>query len=253
MTKPPYNTALITGASSGLGRGLALWFAARGVKVFGAARREDQLASLGEEIASAGGAFEAIRMDVARARETVAQIQALDERVGGLDLIVANAGVAIDTRAKKLKWDDVERIIEVNVLGAAATLSAVLPQMIERGRGHLVGVSSMAAFRGLPRVSAYSASKAFLTTFCEGIRVDVQGTGVRVTAIHPGYVKSELTSRNKFKMPFLQETDAAVEKMGNAILRGAAEYAFPWQLSSALTVAKFMPPAVWNAAAKKLR
>jgi short-subunit dehydrogenase len=125
--------------------------------------------------------------------------------------------------------------------------------MVERDRGHLVGVSSLAAWRGLPRSAAYSASKAFLATFLEGLRVDLQRTGVKVTSIHPGFVKSEMTEKNKHPMPFLLETAEAVDLMGRAIARQNAEFAFPWQLSSAMRLAKVMPNAVWNATAKKLR
>lgn len=256
MEQLPYKTALITGASSGLGRGLTRWFSSRGVKVYAAARREQELKSLADECkdacATSGGAVEPLRLDVANTQETLARIRELDAQVGGLDLIIANAGVGIDTPAKKLDWDGVQKTIDVNVSGAAATLTAVLPQMVERNRGHIVGVSSLAAYRGLPGTSAYSASKAFVYILLEGLRVDLQSTNVRVTSIHPGFVKSEMTAKNKFPMPFLLETDDAVDRMGRAIVRGDSEYAFPWQMSGLMKVAKAMPNGMWNAAARKM-
>jgi NADP-dependent 3-hydroxy acid dehydrogenase YdfG len=246
-------TAVITGASSGLGRGLAEWFADRGVKVWAAARRKDALETLREACAARGGQLVPLRLDVADARNTLRTLERVDEESGGVDLVVANAGVAGITDARKLAWPDVERIIGINVTGAAATLSALLPRMVARGRGHLVGVSSLAAWRGLPRSAAYSASKAFLATFLEGLRVDLAQTGVKVTSIHPGFVKSEMTRKNKHPMPFLLETDEAVALMGRAIVRQDAEFAFPWQLSSMMRLAKVLPNGLWNVAARRMR
>lgn len=248
-----YRTALVTGASSGLGRGLALWFAKRGVKVYAAARRTPQLASLADEALRAGGEVVAVELDVARTQQTLARIRELDAACGGLDLVVANAGVGEPTPGRKLDWEVVQRTIDVNITGAAATLSAVLPQMVARGRGHLVGVSSLAAYRGLPGNAAYSGSKAFLATFCESLRVDLQGTGVRVTSLHPGFVKSEMTAKNRDPMPFLLETEAGVEHMGQAILRGAGEYGFPWQMRNAVRVLKVLPNGLFDRLGRRVK
>lgn len=248
-----YENALITGASSGIGRGLAAWFARRGTRVYACGRREAELASLRDEVTRAGGKLEVVVMDVSRARETIDQIQKIDEACGGLDLVVANAGIGTATPAKKMQWEVVEQMIGVNVTGAAATLCAVLPKMVERNRGHLVGVSSIAAYRGVSLMAAYSASKAYLATFCESLRVDLARTNVAVSAIHPGYVKSEMTANNTFKMPFLMETDAAVEGIGRAILREAREFVIPWQWRPAMMALRMVPNAAWDKLARKLR
>jgi short-subunit dehydrogenase len=246
-----YRHALITGASSGIGRSLALRFARKGVKVFAAARRTESLESLARE--AGDGQIEPVRMDVSDAKRTRAQIQELDERCGGLDLVVANAGVGIETYGKRLNWDDVEQTIAINVTGAAATLTAALPQMVERNRGHLVGIASLAAFRGLPRMGAYCASKAFLSTFMESLRVDLGRTAVKVSCIYPGYVKSEMTSKNKFKMPFLLETEEAVAKIGKAIERAAPTFVFPWPMALAMKSIATLPPSIFDVAAQRLR
>lgn len=253
MAESKYGTALVTGASSGLGRGLALWFAKRGTRVFAAARRREHLESLAEEARAAGGTLEPVQMDVAQLDETMERIQRLDADCGGLDLLVANAGVGLDTNGRRFQWERAKKVLEVNVMGTAATLSAVLPQMVERKRGHLVGVSSLAAFRGLPKNAAYSGSKAFLTTFMESLRVDLRGTGVRVTCIHPGFVKSDMTAPNKHPMPFLLETQDAVERMARAIMRGVPVYRFPWQMSAVMKVVTALPDPIFDRLGRRVR
>ena len=248
-----YRTALVTGASSGLGRGLALWFARKGVRVYAAARRSEQLEALAAEARAAGGSVEPVVLDVARADEVLRRVRALDAACGGLDLVVANAGVGEATPARGLEWEKVQRTIDVNVTGAAATLCAALPQMLERGRGHLVAVASLAGYRGLPGNAAYSASKAFLTTFTESLRVDLQGSGVRVTCLHPGFVKSEMTAKNRHPMPFLLETEAGVAHMARAIEAGRREYAFPFPMRHALRLVKVLPNGLFDAIGRRVK
>ncbi|MFZ5470962.1 MAG: SDR family NAD(P)-dependent oxidoreductase [Myxococcota bacterium] len=244
-----YRSALVTGASSGLGRGLSAWFARRGVRVYAAARRAAQLEALKAEVRD--GIIEPVVLDVTNAEATWARVRALDGSCGGLDLVIANAGVGSVTPATHLQWNEVKHTIDVNVTGAAATLVAALPGMLERGRGHLVGISSFAAFRGLPRMAAYSASKAFLAVFLESLRVDLRGTGVRVTSIHPGYVKTELTAGSKAKLPFLLEAEDAVERMGKAIVRLRPQYVFPWPLAVAARPLKVMPNVLYDPLIRK--
>jgi short-subunit dehydrogenase len=252
MNEMSYRTALVTGASSGLGRGLALWLGKRGVKVYAAARRRTHLEALAQEARAAGAHVEPVELDVSLADATLERIRALDDACGGLDLVVANAGLGGQTNARDFPWEHARKVIDVNVTGAAATLSAVLPRMVERNRGHLVGVSSLASCRGLPQNAAYSASKAFLNTFLESLRVDLQGTQVRVTCIKPGFVKTEMTANIQHTMPFLLEADAAVELMGQAILRADAEYGFPWPMARAVDMAKWVPNLLFDAVASKV-
>lgn len=253
MAEMSYRTALVTGASSGLGRGLALWFARRGIKVYAAARRRDNLEALANEARAASAHIEPVELDVADADNTLARIGELDTACGGLDLVIANAGCGQETNGRRIKWEPVKQVIDVNVTGAAATLTAVLPRMVERKRGHVVGVASLAAFRGLPRNAAYSASKAFLHVFMESLRVDLKGTGVHVTCLYPGFVRTEMTARNKAPMPFLLEVEEAVELMAKAIVRGEAQYAFPWQMAGIMGLVKRLPNALFDAAARKAR
>jgi len=236
-------SVFITGASSGLGHGLALWFARRGARVFAAARRVDRLQALAADSGRGPGSIEPVAVDVGdTAAIRKALLRADDAVQGGLDLVIANAGVGGNTNPRREEtWALVERMLQVNVVGAAATLSALAPRMVERKRGHLVGMSSIAAWVVAPRSGTYTATKAFLEVYCEGLRLDLRGTGVAVTSIHPGFVKSEMTAQNKAPMPMLLETEDAVERMGRAILRRPARFAFPWAMAMAARTAQLLP------------
>jgi short-subunit dehydrogenase len=245
-----YANALVTGASSGIGRGLAAWLAKRGVRVYAAARRLENLQALKAE---AGEKIVPLKLDCSDGDATEAAVRKLDAECGGLDLVVANAGVAEESRPKHLDWRRIRNMLEVNVIGSTATICGAVPGMVERKRGHLVGISSMAAFGAMPRIGAYCASKSYLMTFLQGMRLDLKWHGVRVSCIHPGYVKSEMTADFKKPPPFLMETDAAVEQIGAAIWRGAESYAFPWQMSLGLRTLASLPRPLYEAAARKMR
>jgi short-subunit dehydrogenase len=249
----PHRAALVTGASSGLGAGLARRLALRGTRVYAAARRRDRLEALAAEIGPGPGAIVPVVLDVADTAAVVDAVRRLDEESGGLDLIVANAGLGTTRHASKLTWErDVEPVLRTNVLGACATLTAALPGMVARGRGHLVGVSSLAAARGLPTSAAYSASKAALTIFLEGLRVDLARTGVRVTAIHPGFVRTEMTAQNRFPMPFLMELEPALDAILEGIDRGRRDVSFPWPLAAATRLSRFVPDAAFDRLAGRM-
>jgi short-subunit dehydrogenase len=251
MSNGPWKTALLTGASSGLGRGLAKWLAQRDVKVYAAARRLDQLESLKAE---AGSNIVPMKLDVSDADATFAAVQKLDADCGGLDLVIANAGVGEETRPKKVSWESTSRMLQVNVNGATATLFGALPAMVQRGRGQLVGIASLASFVPLPANAVYCATKSYIEMLLDGLRLDVERYGLTVTAIHPGFVKSEMTAKNKpGSMPFILETDDAVERIGRAMLRKAKSYAFPWQLTSLISTAQAMPRPIQTAVLRKLR
>ena len=159
----------------------------------------------------------------------VERIQALDAEQGGLDLIIANAGLGDPTPAHLATWDMLERLIDVNVSGLAATLTAVLPQMVKRGHGHVVGISSVASYMGLGAYSGYSASKAFVSTFMQSLQIDLYGTGVKALCVEPGFVTSEMQSRleGKAPMPFVVPTAKAADLIGRAVLNGSRRLAFP--------------------------
>ncbi len=242
-----FRTALITGASSGLGRGLALALARRGTKVYAAARRKTELDSLAQE---AGGNIEPMILDVSHADATHDAVAALDQR-DPLDLVIANAGIGANTPGTNLDWKVLKSLLEVNLIGAAATLAGALPGMVKRDRGHIAGVASLAPCIGLPGQAGYSGSKAGLSTLLESLRVDLYGTGVAVTTICPGFVKTPLTAKNKFPMPFILELDHAVRLILSSLDAREAMCAFPLPLVAVMKALPFLPRPVYQFMASK--
>jgi short-subunit dehydrogenase len=239
-----YATALITGASSGIGRALALTLAHEGTKVFAAARRRNELESLVDEITRAGGRAEALVLDVADADATYDAVSKLDAREP-LELVVANAGVGKSTPAKRAPWSDVRQVLSVNVMGAVATLMGALPGMVARNRGHLVGIASLAGFRGLPKFNAYSSSKAALITFLESTRIDLHKTEIAVTTVCPGFVRTDFTANIKSSTRQVELPDA-VRIIRNALRGRAAVCTFPRGAAAAMTAVSLLPDSVYD-------
>ncbi len=236
-------TAVITGASSGIGRALAVALARQGARVGAIARRADLLAALADEVRAAGGTIEIAAADVADRAALTAAIHGLERILGPTDRLIANAGMSGHTGAAEMNVPIVEEILRVNFLGVVYAIEAVLPGMIARGRGHLVGISSMAAFKGLPGAAAYCASKAALNGYLEGLRIELRAHGVAVTAVCPGFVRTAIVANNP-PMPFLLEPDAAARRILRALRRRPAVYAFPWQMVLLMRLARWLPDRV---------
>ena len=237
---------MITGASSGIGRGLALELARRGARVGLVARRADLLNEIVAEVEGRGAqalALPASVEDAAAMREAAEQMR---RKFGPIDVMIANAGIGTTTDAAELDAGEVARIFGVNVIGAASSVAAVVPQMVQRGRGQIVAISSLAAYRGLPKSASYGASKAAVSAFFESLRLDLQPRGIDVTIIHPGFIKTPLTAGRHAQMPFLMELDDAVAKIVTAIEKRKKSYAFPWQLASIVRAGMIMPNFMYD-------
>lgn len=250
MSREDVTAALITGGSSGIGAALTKALVARGAKVAICGRRAEALEQTRAELGESVIVFKADMEDPAQAEGVVKDAHAA---LGHLDLVIANAGGAIPKKATKLRPEHIRSTLTVNVLGACTTLTAAIPFMMERGSGHLVGISSLAGSRGLPTSAAYSASKAALSTFLESLRVDLLGTGIRVTDIRPGFIRTPSSEKNKFKMPFLLEADDAAERILKAIEHNRSVYAFPWQTALAVRTLSAMPNWLYDALSSKLK
>lgn len=237
---------LITGASSGIGRGLATELGKRGAKLGLVARRGEVLAELVNEILRGGGHAIALPADVKDAASIRQAALKLREEYGPIDLLVANAGIGATTDPAKLDAAEVAGVINVNVIGASNSVAAVVPEMVERGQGQLVVISSLAAYRGLPKSAAYCASKAAVSAFFESLRLDLQPKGIDVTIIHPGFIKTQLTAGRHAQMPFLMELDDAVATIVRVIEKRKKSYAFPWQLASIVRAGLIMPNFMYD-------
>ena len=240
---------LITGASSGIGAALARRLAAGGMEVVIAARRAEALAELAESIAAAGGKARVEVLDVSDPERSEARVLELDAELG-FDLVVANAGIGGSKWSGKLTWADCKPVIDVNVCGAVATLTGAIPGMVARGRGHLVGVSSVAQYRGLPKSATYCASKAFLSTFLETLRIDLHASGIKVTDVRPGFVETPMTS-NMGKLPFLVEVEDAAKIIAKAIDRNKKVVVFPAPMAALGHMLDVMPAAIYEPVVRK--
>jgi short-subunit dehydrogenase len=217
-------TAVVTGASSGIGRALAKALAAQGARVGVTARRAGLLDELAGEIRAAGGVVDTAPADVADRPALLAAVRALEARLG----------------AEEMNVPAVEDILRVNFLGVVYAVEAVLPGMLARGRGHVVGVSSLAAFKGLPGAAAYCASKAAVNAYLEGLRIELRPKGVAVTAVCPGFVNTPIVANNP-NMPFLMEPDEAARRILRGLRRRPGVLAFPWPLAVLMRLARWVP------------
>ncbi|HEV3385897.1 MAG TPA: SDR family NAD(P)-dependent oxidoreductase [Gemmata sp.] len=238
--------ALVTGASSGIGWELAKQLVEKGCKVGLVARREAPLRELQSIIASNGSQATIAVADVGHREQVEGALQTIRQQLGPIDLIVANAGVGKPTLLSPVNMTDVEEMIRINVMGVIYTLSAALPEMLARKSGHLVAISSLAGYRALPGESAYCASKAAVNAYLDGLRIHLRGTGVQVTTVCPGFVKTPMTAMNTFHMPGLLEADAAARRIIRAIESGTKVYNFPWRLHLMVKLSRWLPDRMMN-------
>jgi short-subunit dehydrogenase len=233
--------ALVTGASSGIGKALSLRLAREGCRVGLVARRRELLDEIAGQIRSAGGVATVAPANVAVRDEVQVAAKAIGETLGPVDLLVANAGVGTPTLLDPLNTPDVERMFQVNVMGVIYCIEAVLPEMLKRKQGHILAVSSIAAFKGLPGESAYCATKAAINTYLEGLRIQLREQNIAVTVACPGFVKTPMTDVNQFRMPFLIDADRAADYLVYAIRKRKKIYRFPRGMSWLMRITNLLP------------
>jgi short-subunit dehydrogenase len=233
--------AVITGASSGIGWAMAKELSSQGCKVGLLARRKDRLDALAAEILATGGTAAAIPANVTDRHETVQAIHSLRDQLGPVDLLIANSGVGLPTQLEPLNVDQVENMFMVNTLGVVYAIEAVLPEMLQRGKGHLAAVSSLAAYKGLPGESGYCASKAAVNTYMEGLRIQLRKRGISVTTICPGFIKTPMTDVNMFRMPWLMNADRAARLIVSALARKKKVYNFPLGTTLLMKFTRWLP------------
>lgn len=229
----------ISGASSGIGFELARQYLQEGAIVGGLARRIERLRILEENWPGNAIIYSA---DVRDTRAMQAAAHDFISRYGCPDIVFANAGVSIGNLTQYADdIDTVQVVFDTNVLGLVRTFQPFLPEMKTANQGRLVGIASIAGFRGLPGASAYSASKAAVISYMESMRTELHGTGISVSTICPGYIDTPMTAHNPYPMPFRLSADKAAENIRHAVARGRQFHVFPWQMRIAGILLKMMP------------
>jgi short-subunit dehydrogenase len=225
MTTAANRVALITGAGSGIGRQLALTLAAEGNAIAAVDLKPESLQTLEAELSGKSLAWTVA--DVTDRDALNAAVAKLSERLGPVDLLIASAGVGMETSALDFRASDFETVVRVNLIGVANSIAAVLPGMIARNSGHLVAISSMASCRGLPLMAGYCASKSGVNALMDALRVELRSTRVATTIICPGWVRTPMTANIPFTVDCMLSVEDAARRIVDAIRRRKAFFAFP--------------------------
>jgi len=239
----------LTGASTGIGRALALELASRGAVCGLTARTEESLRALQVEIegrGGRGGRAIVVPGDVTDAARMKAVAAELEEKLGGIDILIANAGTHLFTKPEQFDADEYLGLMNLNYGGMLRCIEAALPFMLKRGAGRIVGVSSLAGYRGVPRAAAYGASKAAAINFLESLRFHLARRKIGVTIVNPGFVRTPLTDKNDFHMPFLIDADRAARIICRGIERGKDEIAFPIPFSWIIKAMRIIPYPIYK-------
>jgi short-subunit dehydrogenase len=235
---------VITGASSGIGAALAREYAGRGATLGLIARRAQSLQNLLHTLACPVAVYPA---DVRDAAALAAAAGNFHATYGSPDIVIACAGVSVGTLTERTEDHAVFKdVFDTNVMGTVNTFAPFIAQMRETGAGTLVGIASVAGFRGLPGSGAYSASKAAAITYLESLRVELRGTGISVVTICPGYIATAMTEKNPYPMPFLMAADRAAQQMARAIERRKRFTVIPWQMGVVGALLRVLPRPLYD-------
>ena len=234
---------LITGGSSGIGAALALAYAAPGVRLTLPGRDRARLDATAEDCRARGAEAAADVLEVSDAEAVAAWLRAADA-ARPLDLVIANAGIALASGLGAERAERVRRTFAVNLSGVLNTVEPAIPLMAARRAGQIAVMSSLAGFRGLPSTGAYSASKAAVKAYGEALRGELAPLGIAVSVICPGFVRSRITDANRFPMPFLMEAGRAAAIIKRGLARNRARIAFPFSLYAATWLLAALPPAL---------
>jgi short-subunit dehydrogenase len=230
----------VIGASAGIGAALAQALVEHGARVAISARNENALHEVAQD------AMTVVPVDMTDREGLVEAAQHVSTLMDGLDVVIIMAGYWKQMSATHFDVDDFSRHIEVNVLGMANVVAAVLPIMQKQNSGTIVGVSSVAGYRGLPGAEGYGPSKAAQLNFLESLRLGLKSTGVSVQIVSPGFVRTDMTSTNTFPMPFLISAEAAARYIIRGLERGKDEIVFPLPMAITMKIARIIPNALWT-------
>jgi len=233
----PWKTAWITGASTGIGREMALQLAHEGVRVAVSARSKDKL----DELAALSPSIVPVPVDVTH-REDVARAHALvAEQIGPIELAIFNAGVWHPMKSTRLDAGPIADGMAVNYLGIVNCLEPLIPALIAQGGGRIGLVASVAGYRGLPKALAYAPTKAATISLAEMLRTDLAPYKIKVSVINPGFVETPMTAVNKFPMPYMIKAEDAAARIVKGLETGKFEIVFPWQMMLMMKTVRLLP------------
>lgn len=230
---------VISGASSGLGLALAQHYLQQGAQIAAFARRAELLQSLSRQFPDQVHYYP---LDVRDLPAIKAAAHDFINKVGVPDIVIANAGVSRGTLTEH--EEDIhafQQVMDINVMGMVKTFQPFIAPMKEAKKGTLVGISSVAGYRGLPGSEAYSASKAAATSYLESLRVELRSSRIKVVTICPGYIKTPMTEVNTYSMPFIIDADDAARRFAKVIAAGRSFAVIPWQMGLVGRLLKLIP------------
>lgn len=229
----------ITGASTGIGAALAREYARRGATLGLVARRAQALQELA---ATLPGTHQVYAVDVTDKDALIGAARAFEAASGGADVVIANAGISTGVLTEHYEdLDQLRRIYETNVFAMAYTFHPFIAPMRVRRRGALVGIASVAGVRGLPGSEAYCASKSAAITYLESLRIGLRASGIRVLTISPGFIRTTMTARNPYAMPFLTDAEVFARRAVEAVARGRSYTVIPWQMGVVARLLRLLP------------
>lgn len=228
---------LITGASSGIGEALARLYATKDNELFLLARREERLQELQNELAPLTKKTEIIVCDVADFDKLQRKMRELLD----VDMVVLNAGISLGHSLEITPFSEFKKLYDVNVLSNHAILEVLLPKFLEKKSGKIVFISSLASLLSMPSSKVYSSSKRALNAYAEGVRYKYRNDGIKVINILPGFIKSEMTDKNSFKMPFFLSTEAGAKRIYDAIEKEKRFYPFPLRFYCIIKLLNLLP------------
>ena len=246
----PWKSVWITGASSGIGRELAIQLASQNVEIYASARRFDEL----QILSSINNNIHSINLDVSKIKDVRKKTKFFFEDGNFPDLVILNAGVSRLFTLDKIdeKHQDIIDSMDTNYFGVINCLSVILPRMIERKKGHIAIMSSVAGYRGLPNSVAYSPTKAALINLVEIMRSELSPLGINVSVINPGFVDTDATKVNKFRMPSMVSVEFAARKIIRDLVKLKYEVAFPFMFTFFIKFLRILPNTLYFYIIRKL-
>ncbi|MBZ9790533.1 SDR family NAD(P)-dependent oxidoreductase [Rhizobium sp. 3T7] len=241
VARPEHGIAWISGASSGIGRALALKLAGDGYKVAVTARDHEKLAELQAEASDLPGSIIVLDGDVTNAEDMEHVLASIEYEHGALALAVFNAGVYLPVHAEELQRTDFEQSFAVNLQGVVNCLVPAVRHMKAKGQGQIAIVSSVSGYGGLPTGAAYGATKAALINMAESLKFDLDKMGIRIQLINPGFVDTSATKRNQFPMPSLVSVEEAAEQISAGLKSQSFEISFPKRFTYMMKLVNLLP------------